>query len=202
MEEIKKHKFHNLLPVDDIELGIYEDAINFALNDKKILNVAISGSYGSGKSSIIESYINKNKYSKKFIQISLTHFIFMEEEYKNNANNTTNDDNNDKNTEVKKERNLVSILETKILNQLIHQIPYENIPQTDFKIKKEKISPLKLLIYTVAILIFFLSFLHILFLKIGIISLQQIFTIIQSSIIFLEYQLSLMPYFSVLLLFL
>lgn len=165
MEEIKKNKFHNLLPVDDIELGIYEDAINFALNDKKILNVAISGSYGSGKSSIIESYINKNKYSKKFIQISLTHFIFMEEEYKNNANNTTNDNNNDKNTEVKKERNLVSILETKILNQLIHQIPYENIPQTDFKIKKEKISPLKLLIYTVAILIFFLSFLHILFFK-------------------------------------
>ena len=30
-----------------------------------------------------------------------------------------------------------SILEGKILNQLIHQIPSENIPQTNFKVKKK-----------------------------------------------------------------
>ena len=35
--------FYDLTPINDIELGIYEDAINFSLKNDKILNVAISG---------------------------------------------------------------------------------------------------------------------------------------------------------------
>ena len=53
--------FYDLTPINDIELGIYEEAINFSLKNDKILNIAISGGYGSGKSSLLETY-------KKIIQ--------------------------------------------------------------------------------------------------------------------------------------
>ena len=62
--------FYDLTPINDIELGIYEDAINFSLKNDKILNVAISGSYGSGKSSLLETYKKKASREKIF-----TYFI-------------------------------------------------------------------------------------------------------------------------------
>lgn len=61
-------KFEKLTPSDDIDLGIYEDAINFAFSDNEIQNIAISGSYSAGKSSLLASYKKKYK-DKKFLHI-------------------------------------------------------------------------------------------------------------------------------------
>lgn len=103
--------FESLTPVDNYDLGIYEKALDYVFQNEKIKNVAITGAFGVGKSSMLESYEIKNR-GRKFIHISLAHFKNQNEE---------------KITET--------VLEGKILNQLIHQIPQENIPQTGFRTK-------------------------------------------------------------------
>lgn len=108
--------FEKLTPISDSDLGIYEDALDFVFKNNDIRNVAISGAYGAGKSSVLESY--KRKHSEqKYVHISLAHFSETSE--------------SDCNESVKE-----SVLEGKILNQLIHQIPPDRIPQTNFKVKK------------------------------------------------------------------
>lgn len=119
--------FQKLTPVKDIDLGIYEKAINFVFEDSDIKNVAITGQYGAGKSSLIESY-KKKEHNKKFIHISLANFTpHKEQTTVEESENKPNDF-----TEINE-----SVLEGKILNQLIHQIPAKNIPQTNFKVKRK-----------------------------------------------------------------
>ena len=113
-----KFKFQKLTPIDNADIEVYKEALDFIFDNEDIKNIAISGPYGAGKSSILETY-KKNNDNKKFIHISLAHF--------------ENPDNEKEGELDIKE----SILEGKILNQLIHQIPSENIPQTNFKVKKK-----------------------------------------------------------------
>jgi hypothetical protein len=157
--------FYDLTPINDIELGIYEDAINFSLKNDKILNVAISGSYGSGKSSLLETYKKKHP-EKKFLNISLTHFNSMEnsgniKEKNKKVNNNAGQDDLEEN-DNKKTKSLANVLEAKILNQMLHQISEKNIPLTDFKIKG-KFSKIRLVFSTIFILVFILSFFQIIF---------------------------------------
>lgn len=105
-------QFEKLTPTDEINLGIYEDAINFVFSDNEIQNIAVSGSYSAGKSSLLASYKKKYK-DKKFMHISLAHF---EQE----------NDNGEK---------MHTKLEGKILNQLLHQVKANKIPMTNFRIK-------------------------------------------------------------------
>lgn len=102
-------KFEKLTPIDDTELGIYEFALNKVFKEKEIRNVAISGPYGSGKSSILNTY-KKLHPNLKFIHISLAH-------YENEDKYTS------ANPETASAYNSESVLEGKILNQLIHNIP-------------------------------------------------------------------------------
>ena len=116
----KAYTFEKLTPVDDTDISVYENAINYVFENDDVKNVAISGAYGAGKSSLLASY--KKKYSdRKFIHISLAHFkSFHDNDYTSNENPTVE----------------LADLEGKILNQLIHQIPPKNIQQTHFKIKR------------------------------------------------------------------
>lgn len=113
--EHKKYYFEKLTPVNDIDISVYEEAIDYIFDNADITNVAISGSYSAGKSSVIDTYKEKHE-EHKFMHISLAHF------------ESPNEDNG----EIKE-----SVLEGKILNQLIHQIPAEKIPQTNFRVKKD-----------------------------------------------------------------
>lgn len=106
--------FEKLTLNEDVSIEVYNEALDFAFSSSDIKNIAISGAYGAGKSSVLASY-KKTHTDKKFIHISLAHFA---DETKKNE---------DKNE---------SVLEGKILNQLIHQIPPKNIPQTNFKVKQ------------------------------------------------------------------
>lgn len=156
--------FYDLTPINDIELGIYEDAINFSLKNDKILNVAISGSYGSGKSSLLETYKKKHP-EKKFLNISLTHFNSIENIINIKGRNKEENDDIEESTPEennKRNKNLIATLEAKILNQILHQTSEKKIPLTDFKIKGE-FSELRILLSTVCILIFILSFFQIIF---------------------------------------
>ena len=58
-----KYVFEKLTPISNSDLGIYENALNFVFENDDVRNVAISGAYGAGKSSILESY--KEKYKDK-----------------------------------------------------------------------------------------------------------------------------------------
>ena len=63
----------DLAPIDNIpKKSEYFNAFNIALKNDKVRNIAISGPYGSGKSSIIETYLKNNpKENKKAINISI-----------------------------------------------------------------------------------------------------------------------------------
>lgn len=119
MAESKYH-FERLTPIDDMDLEVYEEAIDYVFDNPDIKNVAITGAYSAGKSSVLASY--KKKHEKlRFLHISLAHFQSSDKENETKEN--------------KKGANEFA-LEGKILNQLIHQIPSEKIPQTNFKVKK------------------------------------------------------------------
>ncbi|HFO6533552.1 TPA: hypothetical protein ACHK32_004837, partial [Escherichia coli] len=78
-ENSNTFNFQPLTPINDVNLDIYEDAISFVFSRPDIKNVAISGPYSAGKSSLIESY--KTQYpSRKFSHISLSHFISSTEQ--------------------------------------------------------------------------------------------------------------------------
>lgn len=116
-----QYHFQKLTPIDTIDVSVYEDAINFVFENEDIRNVAISGPYSSGKSSLLESYKSKHK-DKKFVHLSLAHFVTPKDESQSEEPNSS----------IKE-----SVLEGKILNQLLHQIPTEKIPQTNFRVKKQ-----------------------------------------------------------------
>ena len=96
----KKIIFQKLTPADGADIKVYDEAMQYIFDNADIKNIAISGSYGAGKSSLIETL--KKRYSdKKFLTVSLAHF----------TEQNANIDNMD---------NVETVLEGKILNQLIH----------------------------------------------------------------------------------
>lgn len=142
MAESKYH-FERLTPIDDMDLEVYEDAIDYVFDNPDIKNVAITGAYSAGKSSVLASY--KKKHEKlRFLHISLAHFQSSDKENETKEN--------------KKGANEFA-LEGKILNQLIHQIPSEKIPQTNFKVKKT-ISFKSVLIRTIVVVLLSVSIIY------------------------------------------
>lgn len=96
----------------------------------------------------------------------MTHFNSMEnsgniKEKNMERNNNVKQDNLEEN-DNEKTKSLATILEAKILNQMLHQISEKNIPLTNFKMKG-KFSKLGLVFSTIFILIFILSFFQIIF---------------------------------------
>lgn len=113
--------FEDLAPVEEVENGDeYFNALDWALKDEKVFNIAIAGPYGSGKSSVIRTYIKKHP-SMKSINISLASFI---------------EDKSDKNGEV--QQSLVDMggeekIEEGILKQLFYKVDYKKIPQSRYR---------------------------------------------------------------------
>ncbi|WP_034564839.1 hypothetical protein [Carnobacterium gallinarum] len=71
-------KFEKLTPDKDVDISSYEEALNFSFSNEDVTNVALTGSYGVGKSSIIETYENKhpeNNYLHILFHILLTSFF-------------------------------------------------------------------------------------------------------------------------------
>lgn len=139
-----KIDFKKLTPNNKVDLKTYEQAIDFVFENDDVNNVAISGVYGSGKSSIIETY-KKNHSENKYINISLAHF---------------NDENLGRtNNKVDNDGTIETTLERKIINQLIHKVPYKKIPHTGFKLKSN-IDEKNVAWVTVGIIVLLLSLCH------------------------------------------
>ncbi len=122
-KRIEKTPYKSLMPKNDVNILNYEAALDFTFNpSEKIRNIALMGAYGSGKSSIINTYEKKHP-SKKFLHISLAHF------------HDSLGENNTDEGQIS-ENKISNLLEGKILNQLIHQIDPNRIIETNFNIKR------------------------------------------------------------------
>lgn len=134
-KEQEKKKFESFVPRQDVDLGIYEEALDYAMEKDEIKNIGIIGPYGAGKSSVIETYkvkksqeSDENKQNKlKFLHISLANF---KEQKK------TKEEDNPGECGEKAEKKKENMLEGQIINQLIYKIGDENIPQLSLQKKK------------------------------------------------------------------
>lgn len=116
-KEQRIYEFQKLTPYEKTDLEGYEQSLDFVLKhgNDDLRNVALTGNYGSGKSSIIRSYAEKRK-NLSFIYVSLAHFTGVQDE--------TDKENYD--VEVEK----------KIINHIVQQIPMKNVPESGFRIKR------------------------------------------------------------------
>ncbi|WP_099872229.1 YobI family P-loop NTPase [Streptococcus suis] len=145
-------KFNKLTPLSNVNIDPSHDAaMKYALEDKGIKNVAISGNYGSGKSSFIETYKSKNSNFKP-LHISLAHFSSL-----NHLENGSNAQLEIFQGQIENSDSLeqINIIEGKIINQLLHQIDAKYIPMTIFKSKKNPVS-FEVVKLSVVILLFLL----------------------------------------------
>lgn len=110
----------------------YNEALDFIFKEEDLLNIAISGPYASGKSSVFKTYEDEHK-ELNGIHISLSYFS---PNLKSKIENQNPDNEFTFNDEL--------MLERKIINQLIHQIDPKQIPATDFKVKAESETSIKI----------------------------------------------------------
>lgn len=136
----------------------FKQALDFAIHDDELKNVAITGNYGSGKSSLLDSY--ETKYSnKKFLHISLA-------DYKENDLSSYKENDS---SESGKELNVrqINVIEGKIINQLLHQIHPKHVKKSIFKTlsRTPRRIPFLLTVYSVLFFITLSYFLKPNFLK-------------------------------------
>ena len=127
-------EYRDLTPIDNIENGDeYIEALNWAFQNKKVKNIALTGPYGAGKSSIIETFLRKNDEDKSVfnkirssaLKISMATFL---------KGNIATDDSNGK---IKVDADEV---EKGILKQLFYKVEPGRIPQSRYR----KLHPIKM----------------------------------------------------------
>ncbi|GHH25059.1 putative membrane protein YobI [Sphingomonas glacialis] len=112
-------QFVNLAPTDMAdEAGVYAKALKAAIKDPKVSNIALTGPYGSGKSSIIQSFLKQNEISA--LQISLA--AFLPEAIKAGADQAIPD------RKVSKQE-----IERSILQQMLYGADANKLPFSRFK---------------------------------------------------------------------
>ena len=93
-----KPKFNALTPevLEEGNKSIYNEALDFAFDNKDIKNIAITGIYGSGKSTVWNTYVNKSDKlrNKNIITVSLGKYEDNIEEIKIKSEANENKDNN------------------------------------------------------------------------------------------------------------
>ncbi|MGB5792081.1 P-loop NTPase fold protein, partial [Poseidonibacter sp.] len=100
----------NLTPTDNVKNnGIYESSLKYGIVDENIKNIALSGAYGSGKSSILKTFEKNQKNQYNFLNISLADFSGSKK--------------NNKNLDI----------ERSILQKMFYTVKNEEIPFSRFK---------------------------------------------------------------------
>ncbi len=134
IEDIENIRFESLTPkILDKNNPIYTRALEFAFADDSIKNIAITGVYGSGKSTIWNTYV-KEKNLKNIITVSLGKYEDECGEFK--YNNDGKVENNSCSTKVDNEQE--NRIERQIINQIVSQIDSKKIPKSKYKFKSDK----------------------------------------------------------------
>lgn len=143
----REYKFRALTSNKDVEIKpVTLEALQFAIDkNSEVTNVAITGNYGAGKSSVVESFERKCT-DKKFIHISLGQYDETIGSEKNGLNNRQ-----------------INTIEGKIINQLLHQINPNQIRKSIFKTldAESQIKPFNISIYLGLVILLSLYLLNI-----------------------------------------
>lgn len=142
-------KYELLGPIDNVE-NKTEDALSFALNNKNCNNIAITGPYSSGKSSIINSYIKKNIKKEEIMNISFANF-----EYGNAYKDYIKLPENNKNKSDNEEKEISSLKKLITINDIEQTIVQKIYFSTKNDYEESKIKDNTKFIY--AILFFIIS---------------------------------------------
>lgn len=175
-EKYKEIPFQHLAPIDTVDDKTTFDALDYALSQRNIHNIALTGNYGSGKSSILESYIKCNKKKNNFLKISLATFAIenKNENVEQEINDTNGDDSQraeENNTSEKCQtkipkgefsETILQKIEKSILQQILYRKSGIKLPNSRF-IRIKRTNKIDVIITEIAILaLFFVSnyFIH------------------------------------------
>src|SRR5690625_2411719 len=120
-------KFVDLAPTEQADKdNIYSNAIQFAINNDSIFNIALTGPYSAGKSSIIRSFLKKHPHSA--FTISLATFI------DETAPSATDNDKANSTTRSQKNKKISrQEIERSILQQMLYGADAHKLPLSRFK---------------------------------------------------------------------
>lgn len=126
-----EYEFLQLNPVVDEEYAFNAKLLHDKVKDEKIKNIGIIGSYGSGKSSLIETFCSeyKNKDKIKVLKVSLASFNGDD----NNENKDQARDKSTNTTSVIGQKNcgigdIDNAVERSILQQMLYVEPGKKLP--------------------------------------------------------------------------
>lgn len=129
----------------------YSAALEWALENQNIKNIALTGAYGSGKSSIISTF-QKEHRGYHYLNISLASFT---------DNAIRQDDPELENDSGNTDKNIDRLIELSILQQMFYHVRHKKIPDSRFKriksIGKKGLlfKSLSLIIWILALILFF-----------------------------------------------
>lgn len=137
------HQAHSLSPLNNLDQGEekesyekYENRLISALNEESIFNIAVTGIYGSGKSSILNTFKKKYKENSqwKFLDISLSSFQVNKDTLSDDKDLNAIDENG---SNIKVADQLtpeqIQLIERSILQQFFYAVPQSKIPLSRFK---------------------------------------------------------------------
>ena len=140
LEETDERQISLLSPIDDFNRHKeYIIRLKNAIDQPNVFNIALTGSYGAGKSSILKTF--KAYYPEyHYVNVSLASFVEV--------------NLSDSDTTVKsKQDSFEEQLEYSILQQLFYHVKATNIPESRFG-RIERTSSRKRILMTVSILVF------------------------------------------------
>ncbi|MBC2656790.1 hypothetical protein H7A76_15225 [Pseudomonas sp. MSSRFD41] len=116
-ERSLRNDFFDLAPIDAADQdGLYQAALEFAMRNPTVRNVAITGPYGSGKTSVIKTFEKNSSY--RFLNVSLATFSDP------NALNAQDQD---------PEKDVTVRVERSILQQMLYGAGAGTLPYSRFK---------------------------------------------------------------------
>ena len=149
LEETSEKQISLLSPVDDFKRHKeYIIRLKNAIDKPNVFNIALTGSYGAGKSSILKTF--KTHYQEyHYVNVSLASFVEARQPESNDKSN------------CKEEDCFEEQLEYSILQQLFYHVKAKNIPESRFgriertSYKHRILTVLKVLLFIVSCLFLF-----------------------------------------------
>ena len=138
MIEDKKHnKFSALTPeVLKENKRIYTEALDYAFSNSDIKNIAITGIYGAGKSTVWSTYVHEKELSNVII-VSLGKYNYINNDNRYSESSDIDENQINENQKADDIGNYNRV-ERQIINQILSQIESKKIPLSKYGFKSNK----------------------------------------------------------------